>query len=69
MLTICITCIHIYVPVFGQTKHCSVKANDTPDNSMQHCLKDNELSLLVGSPSQLFVLKQTGAVYMYKANH
>ena len=56
--------VHAYVlghiPDFGHSKHCPGEANDTPDNSKQHCSKDNELSL-TDSPPQLVVLKQTGA--------
>ena len=51
-----------YIPAFGQFQHCPGEANDTPDNSKQHCSKDNRL-LVTDSPSQPFVLKQTGATY------
>ena len=30
----------MYIPVFGQSKHWPDKANDTPDDSKQHCSKD-----------------------------
>lgn len=53
----------MYVPAFGQFQHCPGEANDTPDNSKQHCSKDNRL-LATDSPSQSFVLKQTGATYI-----
>ena len=34
--------IQKYIPVAGHSKHCPDEANDTPDNSKQHCSKDNK---------------------------
>ena len=49
--TTCVVCVLNYIPVFGHSKHCPGEANDTADNSKQHCSKDNKPSL-TGSPSQ-----------------
>ena len=41
----------MYIPVIGQNKHCPGEANDTPDDSKQHCSKDKKSSL-IDLPSQ-----------------
>ena len=40
-----------YIPIIGHSKHCPDEANDTADNSKQHCSKDTKSSL-TDSPSQ-----------------
>ena len=44
-------CICNHAPVFGHSKHCPDEANDTADNSKQHCSKDNK-PLPISPPSQ-----------------
>ena len=34
-----------YILGIGHSKHCPDEANDTADNSKQHCSKDNNSSL------------------------
>ena len=41
----------MHVPVIGHNKHWPWEANDTPDDSKQHCSKDNKASV-TDSPSQ-----------------
>ena len=58
---------YIHIPVVGQSKHCPFEAYATPNNSKQHSLNDMESlndteSLPTDFPSQLVVLKHTGAV-------
>ena len=43
--------VRTYVPVIGHNKHCPSEANDTPNNSKQHCSKDNKSSV-TDFPSQ-----------------
>ena len=56
--------MHLSLPVTGHAWHCPDEANDTPDNSKQHCSKDKKWSP-IDSPSQNIALKQTGAKYTY----
>ena len=51
----------MYILVVGHNKHCPDEAYETPDNPKQHWSKDTNMSP-ADCPSQLVVLKQTGAV-------
>jgi len=57
----------IYIPVVGHSKHCPFEAYATPESSKQHWLNEMESfndiePLPISSPSQLLVLKHTGAI-------
>ena len=40
----------MFIPVLGHNEHCPDEANDTPDNSKQHCSKDIKSSLTDSPP-------------------
>ena len=70
LVTTKVCCKWFRLPELGHSKHCSVEANVTPDNSKQHWWKDNVL-LSDNSSSQWVVLKQTGAamILQHKINN